>query len=187
MRSCEYDAKGTAAMVGKILMRTLSLSKEEIGRTFCHAVYDGVYSQQSERRAGSRGGSLSLMEKFTEWCGLEKGDMTGHWDAGHLLQLIYGDALKDDNNVNKFNNAMYEIMSNYNSGKNSVIFREKADSLHQATLTNKSKQSTRWVAAELRSTHAYFTNLPTFYFLLGDEIQLYAEECDITSQKETER
>ena len=91
-----------------------------------------MYSLASERVAA--GGSLSLVNYFAEWCGLEAGDITGHWDAGHKLQLVFGDSIKDNPAVTDFNTRMYSIMFTYNSGKASVKFHKKADDLKQATL-----------------------------------------------------
>ena len=64
MSTKDYDAKGTAEMVGNDLMKSLNLTREQVGRIFCHAVYDGIYSLTSERVAG--GGSLSLTKHFAE-------------------------------------------------------------------------------------------------------------------------
>ena len=87
MTSSDYDGEGSAAMVGNDLMKSLGLTREEVAKVFVHAAYDGVYSLTSERVRG--GGSLNLVNHFAEWCGLEEGDITGHWDVGHQLQIIY--------------------------------------------------------------------------------------------------
>ncbi|CAL4239320.1 unnamed protein product [Meganyctiphanes norvegica] len=63
------------------------------------------------------------------------------------------------------NSQMYEIMFTYNSGKDGVIFKEKADEMKHATLTNKRKQETRG----------------------GEEIAECAKSGDLTSQKLTQR
>ena len=64
-----------------------------------------------------------------------------------------------------------------------MIFKEAADDLFQATLTNKSKQDTCWVRAELRSLQAYLRNIPVFYTILGKEILECYESHDTTCQK----
>ena len=185
MTTSDYDAEGCAAMVGKDLMLTLGMSREEVGRVFCHAIYDGVYCTKEETVKG--GGSLSLINHFSEWCGLNNHDVTGYWDAGHRLQLVFGDAIKQNKSFQNFNQLMYDVMSKYSSGKNSLIFRETADSLLDATLTNKSKQETRWVRAELRSIQAFLRNVPVFYHVIGKEIQECCEENDLTGQKHAQR
>ncbi|CAL4079720.1 unnamed protein product [Meganyctiphanes norvegica] len=110
----------------------------QVGIFFRHAVYDGVYSLTSERVAG--GGSLNLTDSFTEWCCQESGDITGHWDTGHKLQLDFSDAMKGHKPLLSFNSQMYDLMSTYNSGKDGAIFREKDDEIKHGTLTNKNKQ-----------------------------------------------
>ena len=124
-----------------------------------------MYSLTSERVAG--GGSLNLTDSFTEWCCLESEDITGHWEPGHELQLDFSDAMKGHKLLLSFNSQMYHLMSTYNSGKDGAIFREKADEMKHATLTNKNKQETRWGRAELRSVHSYYRNITIFYQLLG--------------------
>lgn len=52
MREEDYDGKGAAEMVGKVLMSTLDLSKDDVGRKYRHATYDGVYASPEERVAG---------------------------------------------------------------------------------------------------------------------------------------
>ena len=81
-----------------------------------------MYNLTSERVAG--GGGLNLIDSFAEWCGLERGDITGHWDTGHKLQLVFADAMKGHKLVSTFSSHMYDLMSTYNSGNDGVIFRE---------------------------------------------------------------
>ena len=57
-------------------MKSLGLSKEEVGKVFRHGTYDGVYAMKEERVAG--GGSLSLMEHFARWCDVDVSYVTGH-------------------------------------------------------------------------------------------------------------
>ena len=100
MKGEEYCGQGTAEMVGKILMASLGLTREEVGQKFKHGTYDGVYASPEERVAG--GGSLSLMNHFADWCGLPKKEFSGHWDVGHKLQLVYGATLKKNKEVASF-------------------------------------------------------------------------------------
>jgi hypothetical protein len=92
MKVEEYSGKGSAEMIGKTLMASLGLSKEQVGEKFRHGTYDGVYALSEERVAG--GGSLNLMLHFADWCKLPHEYFSGHWDVGHKLQLVYGSALK---------------------------------------------------------------------------------------------
>ena len=52
MKSDEYGGEKTAEFIGKELMRTLKLSKEEVGAKYVHMVYDGVYATGEERVKG---------------------------------------------------------------------------------------------------------------------------------------
>ena len=146
----------------------LGLTKQEVAAKYVHSTYDGVYELSSQRENGG----LSLVHHFAEWCGLEQDDISGHWDVGHQLQLVYKDAFKDDEDLINFNNVMYDTMSDYNYGKPSAEFRETADSLKEATLTVKSRQTTRWVRSEIRSTQAYLRNLPTLSYVVGKKLIL---------------
>ena len=40
----DYDSKGTAAMVIKVLCETLGLTKEKLSKMLVHFIYDGVYA-----------------------------------------------------------------------------------------------------------------------------------------------
>ena len=82
---------------------------------------------------------------------------------------------------------MYDVMSKYSSGKNSLIFKETADVLLDATLTNKSKQETCWVRAKVRSLQAFLSNVPVFYNVIGKDILECSEENDLTGQKQAQK
>ena len=60
--------KNTAIFIGKELMRTLNLRRDQVASKFVHSVYDGVYATEEERVKG--GGSLHLIKHFADWCGL---------------------------------------------------------------------------------------------------------------------
>ena len=104
MKSYEYDGVNTANLVGIDLMASLGSSKREIGEKFHHSVYDGVYATPEERVAG--GGCLSLNRHLEAWCNVESNSITGHWDMGHKLQLVYGDALLSNSIVRKVNKTI---------------------------------------------------------------------------------
>ena len=108
MKVEEYDGRGSAEMVGNVLMKSLGLTREEVGKIFRHGIYDGVYASTDERVAG--GGSLSLMHHFADWCQLPEHYFSGHWDVGHKLQLVYGTILKKNKDVSSFNNTMEKVM-----------------------------------------------------------------------------
>ena len=40
----DYDSKGTATMVIKVLCETLGLTKEKLSKMLVHFIYDGVYA-----------------------------------------------------------------------------------------------------------------------------------------------
>lgn len=185
MKSTEYSAESTADMVGRDLMTSLGLTREEVGTIFVHAVYDGVYATKEERTKG--GGGLSLKNHFAKWCGQDEGKFSGSWDLGHLLQLVYGDAYKENKDIQEFNQKMYRIMGDWKSGLSGVRFREIAEDLNHAVLTNKSQQETRWARAEIRSIQALLRNLPTFSAMYGSEEELCRKNGDITGQKESQK
>ena len=185
MKSFEYDGANTAKMIGMDLMTSLGLSRQEIGEVFNHAVFDGVYVSSVERVRG--GGCLSLMHHFAEWCGLSQEDFTGHWDMGHLLQLVYGEAILNDENFKKFNQIMYSFMVANKSGQAGLKFRELSEDLNFAILENKSPQATRWVRAQLRANQAFFRNLPALYQVVANEVNYSAKIGNLTKQKQAQR
>ena len=121
--------------------------------------FDGVYALQAERVKG--GGSLSLTDHFSKWLNLENNEFSGSWDLGHLLQLVYGDGFKKNSHVSKFLTKAFKVMSDWKTGKAGVMFRELADDLEHAVLTNKADQKTRWVRSVVRCLQALLRNLPT--------------------------
>ena len=40
----DYDSKGTATMIIKVLCETLGLTKEKLSQMLVHFIYDGVYA-----------------------------------------------------------------------------------------------------------------------------------------------
>ena len=52
MNEKEYDGPGAAAMVGNVLMKSLYLTKDEVGDQFKQWTYDGVYAEKDKRVAG---------------------------------------------------------------------------------------------------------------------------------------
>ena len=185
MKSNQYSGEATAKFVGEELMRTLGLTRNEVANKFVHSYYDGVYASKDERVRG--GGCLSLMKHFANWCRQEEENFSGSWDLGHQLQIVYGKVIKEHPEIQNFNRKMYTIMSEHKSHQAGIRFKEIAEELSHAVLTNKGAQETRWVRAELRSLQTYLRNIPTLAIIYGREQDLCARNCDITGQKEAER
>ena len=181
MKSNEYDGFNTSNMVGIDLMASLGLTKEEVKNIVHHFVYDGVCATPEERVAG--GGCLSLINHFADWCFVEHGSITGNWDMGHKLQLVYGDVMLQEKIVIDYNKFVFGTMGEYTSGKDSLVFKELAQALRRMTLSNKVYQETRWVRAMLSAYQSFFRNVPTFYTLFGLESSACAAEGNLTLQK----
>ena len=181
MKSNEYDGENTANMVGIDMMASLGLTREEVKNIVHHFVYDGVYATPEERVAG--GGCLSLIDHFADWCGSVPGSVTGNWDMGHKLQLVYGDVMLKEKVVVDYNKFVFGTMSDYTSGKDSLHFKELSEALHRMTLSNKVYQETRWVRAMLTAYQSFYHNSPTFYTLYGIESSACATVGDLTTQK----
>ena len=183
MKSHEYDGEGTASMVIQVLQDTLNLSKEAIASKCHHFVTDGVYATDEERLSG---GGLQLVNHFAKLLGLHPGDVTGNWDLSHLMQLAYNDLIKANSQpfFKKLIDDVFDLMSDFNSGKASLIFKECAETLHYSVLTNKSNQTTRFVRALLRGIQALLRNIPCLYNLWGDIVKECALENDNTGAKE---
>ena len=184
MKADEYDGRGSAEMVGKVLMNSLGLTKEEVGEKFRHGTYDGVYASTDERVAG--GGSLSLMHHYANWCGLPEELFTGHWDVGHKLQLVYGTTLKKNKEVGAFITTMEKVMQKC-QGKDGLLFQEVAIELRAAFLVDKSEQTTRWVKAMLRIILAYFRNLAVLHAMVCREIEKARLMGNLTEQKKKQK
>ena len=90
--STDGDGEGSAVMLALSLMNTLHLSKVSLSKKLCHLTYDGVYADSSERTRG--GGGLSLVAHLEEFLLVELGTITGTWDAGHKMQLAFGDVFQ---------------------------------------------------------------------------------------------
>lgn len=169
MQIKDYDAKGHANFVIQSLIETTGLSKDQLATKCVHFAYDGVYATKEERVSG--GGSLSLVNHVAEELNLEPGDITGQWDIAHNLQLIWADSLKTNPEVQKTVKLIFDFMKDYNTGKSAQWFKEVAEELHYAVLTNKQYQETRFVRATLRGLQAGLRNLPTLYNIQGQQMQ----------------
>ena len=90
--------------------------------------------------------------------------MTGHWDMGHKLQLVYGDALLSNGIVKKLNKTIFNIMGQYTCGQASLHFKELSKELHHPTLANKRYQETLGFVPPLLRTKHFFAIYPRFTF-----------------------
>ena len=68
---------------------------------------------------------------------------------GHLLQLVHGDVLLKDKDVDRFNTLLYMHMTNHRSGQSACYYKDVAMELNHAVLTSKYKEETRWVCSEI--------------------------------------
>jgi hypothetical protein len=141
-----------------------------------------VYATEQERLTG---GGLKLVDHFARELGLQPGDVTGNWDMSHLMQLAYGDLIKatDKPYFKNLIKDLFDIMSDFNSGKASLLFQECAEKLHYSTLTNKKNQTTRFVRALLRGNQAFLRNIPCLYAMYGRTAQECALLNDNTGAK----
>ena len=109
------------------LMETLSFSKAELDNKVWHVSYDGVYAASKERVHGC--GSLNIVCQVEKFFNLAEGPITGHWDGGHKIQLVFGDVLlKNQMYINDVK-EMYKTMSDFKDSKDGMIFKEKSDEL----------------------------------------------------------
>ena len=67
-----------------------------------------MYELSDERTRG--GGGLSLVQHIDDVFGGERGSVTGHWDVGHKLQLIFGDVLPKDDNFVADEKLIFDIL-----------------------------------------------------------------------------
>ena len=185
MKSNEYDGEHTANMVGLELMRSLGITRARVGQVFHHSVYDGVYSSADERAHG--GGCLSMNNHFAQWCGYDETEMTGNWDMGHKLQLVYGDVFLTSKDIKDLNKVVFGLMGEFVSGQDSLRFKEIAMELGHPTLANKKSQETRWARAELSAYYAFFRNLPTMYALYGRDDLEASTAFNATAQKASQK
>ena len=94
MESEQGSGGTTAEFLIMTLMETLRLSRRDLAKKLRHLSYDGVYELSDERTRG--GGGLSLVHHVADVLGVERDTLTGHWDIGHKLHLVYGDVLPKD-------------------------------------------------------------------------------------------
>ncbi|CAL4140007.1 unnamed protein product, partial [Meganyctiphanes norvegica] len=177
----DYDSQGTASMVIDCLVETLGLSKTHLANKLLHFVYDGVYCSKAQRVRG--GGSLSLSNNVSLQLGLSEYDITGEWDASHNMQLVFSDTMNENPIILNAMNILFEAMSEFNTGKSSTHFEERARELEHLVLMNKRYQATRFVRTFVRGATAGLRNLPTLYHLIAEEYEASVESCNNTKAK----
>ena len=169
MQECDYDGPGTAAMLVRVLMDTTGWSKPRLANRLVHMTYDGVFAELEERVRG--GGSLSLRTHMCSELRLERGSITGDWDAAHNMQLTWADLLKKHPEIMKVTDCYFNVMKVHKLGKVGTHFMNRAKELGYLILTNKQHQTTRFVRALLRGLTAALRNLPTLEIVLNEEIR----------------
>ena len=185
MKSDEYDSEGTARAVARELAETLGISKIRLGEILLHFAYDGVYARTEERVGG--GGSLNLTKYVALELGLEDGDLTGTWDAGHQLQIIWSKGLKANPKILEVVQTVFDAMSDFSLGKSATIFTERAKDLKCLVLTPKNEQKTRWVRATLRGVGTAMVNLAAMCSILEESFEEALASSNNTAAKELER
>ena len=115
------------------------------------------------------GGSLNLTANVEEEVGLEEGSITGTWDFAHNLQIIWKNTLAQHQTVEEIINLVFQTMDNFRTGKASSVFRERATQLGHLVLSNKKRQTTRFVRSLVIGLQAWFRNLPTLVCLMVEE------------------
>ena len=185
MKSSEYDSEGTARAVVRELAETLGIGRIRLGEILLHFAYDGVYARTEERVGG--GGSLNLTKYVALELGLEDGDLTGTWDAGHQLQIIWSKGLKANPKILEVVQTVFEAMSDFSLGKSATIFTERAKDLKCLVLTPKNEQKTRWVRATLRGIGTAMVNLAAMCKILEESFEEAVASFNHTAAKELER
>ena len=99
------------------------------------------------------GSSLDLTTvtaNVEEELGLEEGSITGSWDFAHNLQIIWKNTLAQHQTVEEIIQLVFQTMDNFRTGKANSVFRERASHLGHLVLSNKKRQTTRFVRSLVR-------------------------------------
>jgi hypothetical protein len=148
--------------------------------TFCS--YDGVYASKEQRVGG--GGSLDLPAAVAAELGLEKSSLTGTWDFSHSLQIIWNNSLARHPVVEELITLMFGVMDDYRVGQAGAVFRARAAELGHLVLTNKKRQTTRFVRSLVRGMQAFLRNLPTLIIIMAGKYESAARERRNTEARE---
>ena len=118
---------------------------------------------------------------------MEEGSITGTWDFAHNLQIIWKNTLAQHQTVEEIINLVFQTMDNFRTGKASSVFRERASQLGHLVLSNKKRQTTRFVRSLVRGLQAWFRNLPTLVCLMVEEYNEKAIQNKNTDAREVLR
>jgi hypothetical protein len=144
--------------------------------------YDGVYASPEQRVAG--GGCLDLVAMMEEELGLLKGSLTGSWDLAHNQQIVWKVGLADHPLVEELICLMFSVMDDYRTGKAGTIFRARAAELAHLVLTNKKRQTTRFVRSLGRGLQTFLRNLPTLINVFGEAYESAVQAGNHTLARE---
>ena len=144
--------------------------------------YDGVYASPEQRVAG--GGCLDLTRMVEEELGLEEGAITGTWDIAHNLQIVWKNGLSEHEAVEELIQLIFNTMDDYRVGQSSTKFRDLAAQLGHLVLSNKKRQTTRFVRSFARGLQAWFRNLPTLIALKAEKYEAAVREGRNTEARE---
>ena len=127
--------------------------------------YDGVYASPEQRVGG--GGCLDLPSAAAAELGLEEDSLTGLWDFAHNLQIIWKNSLAQHPVVADMIDFIFNVMDDYRTGQAGSLFRTRAAELGHLVLTNKKRQTSRFVRSLQRALQAYLRNLPTLIIIMA--------------------
>ena len=148
----------------------------------CICSHDGVYASKEQRVAG--GGCLDLPAAAAAELGLEEGSLTGTWDHAHNLQIVWKTALGLHPLVEDLVTFMFGVMDDYRVGQASTVFRARAADLGHLILSNKKRQTTRFVRSLVRGLQAYLRNLPTLIHVMSEKYEEAAQANKNTAARE---
>ena len=170
----DYDSAGTARFISEKLQATLGYTRTKLSEKLLHFSYDGVYATKDQRVAG--GGSLDLPGAVSQVLGLEPGHITGTWDFAHNLQIIWNNALLECAAVEAMIALIFASMDEFRVGQSCAVFRKRSAELGNMTLSNKKRQTTRFVRSLIRGMQAWFRNLPSLVAIHGERYNQAVQE-----------
>ena len=116
--------------------------------------------------------------------GVDRESLTGHWDIGHKLQLVYGDVLPKNKQFAADEKFVFDTMSEVKKYEDGMRFQELAEELLHPILTPQGRrQNTRWVRSVLRCFEVFLRDLPTIYNKLGKDELKAAQDRRLADQK----
>ena len=122
------------------------------------------------------GGCLDLPGAAAAELGLEEDSLTGTWDFAHNLQIIWKNSLGQHPAVEELIDFMFNVMDDYRTGQAGALFRTRAAEFGHLVLTNKKRQTTRFVRSLQRALQAYLRNLPTLVYIMSKRYEEASRE-----------